>query len=115
MIKMLKRRIYPIGLDELKKLTKDPGHYLLVDARPFELYDKGHIPGAVSITEDEVETLADKYDRDMEVITYCSGTICKNSIMVAIQLIKMGFKHVYDYSPGLIDWVRHEYPVEKNY
>lgn len=112
---MLKRRICRIGVDELRKCMNDADQYLLVDARPIDLYDMGHIPGAVSIQEEDVETLADKYDRDMKIITYCSCTLCKDSIMAAIQFIKMGYKHVYDYGPGLIDWIWHEYPVEKNY
>lgn len=109
---MIKRRAFPIGVDELKDLMKKSKKCLLVDARPVEFYDRGHIPGAVSITEEDVEWLANKYDRDTEIITYCSSIFCKNSIMAAVQFIKMGFKYVYDYGPGMIDWLQKGYPVE---
>ncbi len=111
---MLKRRIHRIGVDELSHRMENAGRCLIVDTRPIDLYDKGHIPGAISIDEQDAEILAKKYDKDTEIITYCSCTLCKESIIAAIQFVEMGFKYVYDYGPGLIEWMRRGYPIEKS-
>ena len=52
------------------------GELVLVDVRPEEEYEAGHIDGAVSIPIDQfAERLVDLPD-DAEVIAYCRGPLC---------------------------------------
>lgn len=110
---MIKRRINRISSDELLARMDHNKNLLLVDTRPSELYANGHIPGAVSIPAQEVRASAGKYGGDLEVITYTSNVICKESIMSDICFIEMGFENVSDYAGGMADWVEKKHPVEK--
>lgn len=109
---LLKVKIHRISTKELAERMKSAKPFLLVDARPFDQYDICHMPGAVSIPEEEVEIHAEKYDRKTDVIIYCGGILCKESTLTGIRFVKMGFHHVYDYGGGLVDWLLRGNPTE---
>jgi len=68
-----------ISVDEMKKMAlagPQRGGYLLVDSRPPDAYNSGHLPGAISIPYPKITTLRDKVlpaDKDMQIIFYCGG------------------------------------------
>jgi rhodanese-related sulfurtransferase len=49
---------------------------ILVDVRPHDEFDAGHIEGAQSIPLDELEQHLDELPSDREVIAYCRGPFC---------------------------------------
>lgn len=49
---------------------------VLVDVRPRDEYDAGHIEGARSIPLDELEQHLEELPSDREVIAYCRGPFC---------------------------------------
>lgn len=49
---------------------------VLVDVRPHDEFDAGHIEGAWSIPLDELEQHLDELPSDREVIAYCRGPFC---------------------------------------
>ena len=64
-----------IDRDELlARLSR--GDVVLVDVRPSEEFDAGHIEGARSIPIDEFEQRMNELPRDHEVIAYCRGPFC---------------------------------------
>src|SRR3954468_904017 len=64
-----------IGRDELvARLRKGAG--VLVDARPVEEFEAGHIDGARSIPIDELEQRLAELPGDREVVAYCRGPFC---------------------------------------
>jgi rhodanese-related sulfurtransferase len=64
-----------IGRDELiTRLRK--GDVVLVDVRPTEEYEAGHIKGARSIPIDELEDRLAELPADREVVAYCRGPFC---------------------------------------
>src|SRR3954451_2838182 len=64
-----------IGRDELiARLRK--GDVVLVDVRPTEEFDAGHIEGARSIPIDELEERLAELPADREVVAYCRGPFC---------------------------------------
>lgn len=101
-----------MGLDELIERMRSAKPYVLADARSFELYDRRHIPGAVSIPEEDVEAKASNYDRNMDIIVYGSVIYCKESTMTAIRFAQLGFSHVYDYCEGISDWIMRGHSTE---
>ena len=52
------------------------GDIVLIDVRPHEEYDAGHIPGARSIPLDELEGRLAELPQDQEVVAYCRGALC---------------------------------------
>lgn len=105
-------RIIKMSTTELVERMKSARPYVLVDARPFDLYDRCHIPGAVSITAENVEASAGKYDKNMDIIVYGSVIYSKESTMTSIRFAQMGFTHVYDYGEGMSEWVLNGHPTE---
>jgi rhodanese-related sulfurtransferase/predicted transcriptional regulator len=64
-----------IGRDELiARLRK--GDVVLVDVRPAEEYEAGHIEGARSIPIDELEGRLAELPTDRGVVAYCRGPFC---------------------------------------
>jgi rhodanese-related sulfurtransferase/predicted transcriptional regulator len=49
---------------------------VLVDVRPADEFEAGHIDGAKSIPLDELEQHLDELPEDREVIAYCRGPFC---------------------------------------
>jgi rhodanese-related sulfurtransferase/predicted transcriptional regulator len=64
-----------IGRDELRERMRR-GEVLLVDVRPGEEYEAGHIDGARSIPIDELDERLAELPADREVVAYCRGPFC---------------------------------------
>ncbi len=64
-----------IGREELiARLGR--GDVVLIDVRPEEEFDAGHIEGARSIPLDELEQRLAELPADREVVAYCRGPFC---------------------------------------
>lgn len=64
-----------IGRDELIARMRR-GDVVLLDVRPAEEFDAGHIKGARSIPLEELEELLEDLPADSEVVAYCRGPFC---------------------------------------
>src|SRR3954466_8414300 len=53
-----------------------PGDVVLVDVRPTEEFEAGHIDGARSIPIEELEQRLAELPADREVVAYCRGPFC---------------------------------------
>src|SRR3954470_11373023 len=67
-----------IGRDELIARLRR-GDVVLVDVRPTEEFDAGHIEGARSIPIDELEERLAELPPDREVVAYCRGPFCASA------------------------------------
>jgi rhodanese-related sulfurtransferase/DNA-binding MarR family transcriptional regulator len=64
-----------VGRDELiSRLIK--GDVVLVDVRPAEEFEAGHIKGARSIPLEELEDRLAELPADREIVAYCRGPYC---------------------------------------
>ena len=64
-----------IDQDELLKRMRR-GDVVVIDVRPGEEFEAGHIDGARSIPFDELEQHLDELSNGLEVIAYCRGPYC---------------------------------------
>jgi rhodanese-related sulfurtransferase len=64
-----------ISREELVKRLRG-NDVVLVDVRPAEEFDAGHIGGAVSIPLDELDERLAELPADSEIVAYCRGTLC---------------------------------------
>ena len=60
-----------IGLGDAKAAF-DVGTAVFIDTRGEPYFSQGHIPGALSITEDELPERLDEFNSSDWVITYCT-------------------------------------------
>jgi rhodanese-related sulfurtransferase len=64
-----------IGRDELiERLSR--GDVVLVDVRPHEEFEAGHIDGARSIPHDEIAKRLAEIPEEHDVVAYCRGPFC---------------------------------------
>jgi rhodanese-related sulfurtransferase len=84
---------------------------LVIDLRPKELFDAGHIGDARNVPAAELESQAEslKKWRDRNVITYGDG----GSAGAARTLAKLGFTKVFNLEGGLNAWVKDNLPLAK--
>lgn len=111
---MQEQQVRRITIDELKSRMKQEKPFILADAREVDSYDSAHIPGAIPIPTEEVDQLADNYNKDLDVITYCGSYQCLASTAAAKKFLGKGFRNVWDYKGGIQEWVEQGNPVESN-
>ena len=64
-----------IGRDELRARLASGG-VVLIDVRPAEEFEAGHIEGARSVPIDELDRRLDELPADREIVAYCRGPFC---------------------------------------
>lgn len=95
-----------------QQIAKDRANFLIIDVRSQLEYEVIHIQGAYNISmstmafELRVQELC---KRQCKIVTYCNGYECKKSKQAALRLHDAGFRSVYYYPDGIMDWV-HLYP-----
>lgn len=92
-----------ITAEEGKTMMEEDATIILVDVRTEDEYKEEHIPGALLLPVDNLESLAPEMISDKEAvyIIYCrSGN---RSATAAQQLIDLGYQNIYDMG-GIIDW-----------
>jgi len=88
------------------------GQVTVLDVRPSEEYDAGHIPGAVSIPISELEKRLAELPQDREIVAYCRGPYCVMSFDAVDVLRANGF-HATQLKDGVPDWRAMGYDVAK--
>lgn len=98
-----------VSRDELLAALRE-GSVALLDVRPHEEYQAGHLPDAINIPLDELETMLDALPRDREIIAYCRGPYCVLSHEAVERLRKLGFR-VRRFDEGFPEWKAAGLPV----
>ncbi len=98
-----------VSTEEVEQLVaKGPkeGKYILLDSRPANMFNEGHIPTAASMPFFAFDKLADKLltDKNVLQIYYCNGVSCVLSPLAARKAEKLGFTNVKVYRDGIPDW-----------
>lgn len=92
----------------IKKLLDEKANFMLIDARPKRVFDKGAIPGAVNISDSEFDKHVDKLpaDKAAPLIFYCGGLECVLSVKSADKARKLGYTDVKTFVEGYPEWVK---------
>ena len=112
-LKFGKNILIPFDEAKDKFLT---GAAVFIDARTPELYQEGHIQGALNLPLADFDHLADKvvmnFPEDTLLVTYCDGEDCALSAELALKLRKIGFENVRVLHDGWNVWRRHRLPFQ---
>ena len=101
----------PVSAREvLERLRK--GLVTVLDVRPPEEYTSGHLPGAINVPMEKLETYLSKLPKRREIIAYCRGPYCLMSFDAVEKLRQRGFKakRMVD---GYPEWRAAGLPVER--
>ena len=95
---------------ELLQRSKD-GLVTVLDVRPTEEYENGHIPGALNVPLDEIEQHLANLPKEQDVIAYCRGEYCVLAFEAVAALRKKGFS-ARRLEEGYPEWKAAGLPVE---
>lgn len=102
----------PVSHEELLDRTRD-GLVTVLDVRPKDEFMMEHLPGAINIPLEELETRLSEIDDAQEVIAYCRGPYCVLSYEAVSALRKKGFK-ARRMEDGLPEWRAAGLPLESS-
>lgn len=90
----------------------ETGDIALLDVRPQSEFAAGHLPEAINIPIDQLETLLSLLPRDKEIVAYCRGPYCVLSHEAVKKLRALGFK-VRRFEEGFPEWKAAGLPVQR--
>ncbi len=100
----------PVLLQELLQ-QMDTGDIVLIDVRPKEEYEEGHIPGAISIPIEELEKELEQLPKDKEFVAYCRGKQCVYAVHAVDVLRSKGYQ-IRRAEEGIREWSYMDQPIE---
>jgi len=96
----LQQKIYEINPD-----NDDPRKgFALVNVLPKESFNEEHIPYSINIPKGNEDEYTKRFEKEKEIIVYCSSPQCKASSHVAQTLRDQGFQKVKHYEGGMKEW-----------
>ncbi|MCP5443527.1 MAG: metalloregulator ArsR/SmtB family transcription factor [Chromatiaceae bacterium] len=106
----VKDSLKPVAAAHLLELVRN-GLVTVLDVRPPEEYEAGHLPGAVNIPLRELEKRLGELDRTQEIVAYCRGPHCVLAFDAVARLRKRGV-NARRLDGGLPEWRLQGLPVE---
>jgi ArsR family transcriptional regulator len=100
----------PLSREALVAGMKE-GSITLLDVRPPDEYDSGHVPGAINIPLNELDAHLKDLPEGREVVAYCRGTWCVLSFETVAALRKRGLA-ARRLEEGFPEWRAAGLPVE---
>ena len=96
-----------VGLDLVKDIVDHKEIGLIIDSRPkAKKYDKGHIPGALSIPASQFDKMNGLLPQDKHslIVFYCGGYFCPLSHKSAYAAMNIGYSNVKVFAAGYPAW-----------
>lgn len=89
------------------------GQVTVVDALPAVPYANRHLPGAVNLTIEDIDSASERLpDQAAAIVTYSTDSTCHRGPDLAEALTVAGYTRVRNYTDGIADWAAAELPLE---
>jgi len=102
----------PVLAEELLARAKK-GLVTVLDVRPREEFEAGHLPGAVNIPIDRLASELARLPKKREVVAYCRGPYCLMSFDAVLKLRQRGWK-ARRLNEGYPEWKAAGLPIESS-
>lgn len=86
------------------------GKVVLLDVRPPDEFESGHLPEAINIPLAQLEAMLDRLPHDREIVAYCRGPYCALSHEAVQRLRQLGYR-VRRFEEGYPEWKAAGLPV----
>jgi rhodanese-related sulfurtransferase/predicted transcriptional regulator len=93
-------------LERIKK-----GSVMVLDVRPRQEYDAGHLIGAISVPVSELKRRLRKLPRKREIVAYCRGPYCVMATE-AVELLRRKGYRATRVDLGVPEWQKMGFPIE---
>ncbi len=105
-------QVKDISVDDLKKMNKDKSRSsIIIDTRDITSYYKGHIPGASSLFDGELQVMVQSLDKNAPIIVYGPGQAQRSPSPqdrlagdAIDRLSKAGYKNMMELKGGFEAW-----------
>lgn len=106
----VKDQLEPLPRADLVQRAAD-GLVTVLDVRPPEEFESGHIPGAINIPLDELDKHLSQLPKDQEIVAYCRGPFCLLAFDAVARLRELGYdaRRLED---GYPEWKQAGLPTE---
>ncbi|MEX0672027.1 MAG: rhodanese-like domain-containing protein [Candidatus Babeliales bacterium] len=85
---------------------------IVVNVLDSEYHSDCRIAGSINVTIEQLAEKSANWQKDSQVVFYCTNYWCTSSGYAADQLIKSGFKNIYAYEGGIAEWHQKGYPTD---
>jgi rhodanese-related sulfurtransferase len=105
-----------ITAEELLRRIENSDAVVVIDALAPMVYAHSHLPGAINLPPSDIDParLAKRIpDLRAEIIVYCSGPDCEDSIATARHLQELGYSNIRHYPGGKNEWRDAGLPLER--
>jgi ArsR family transcriptional regulator len=92
----------PVSRAELKRCLRNDS-VLVLDVRPRDEFEAGHMPGAVNVPPSELDARLSSLPVDREILVYCRGPYCVLAFE-AVALLRAGGFHVRRLEDRFPEW-----------
>ncbi len=94
-------------------LAREVADFVLLDVRSPELYEKGHVSGAISLPHARiVERNLARWSKDTLFVVYCAGPHCNGANKAAVRLARLG-RPVKEMIGGVTGWLDEGFELVK--
>jgi molybdopterin/thiamine biosynthesis adenylyltransferase/rhodanese-related sulfurtransferase len=100
-----------ITTPEAQQLLADGAPHVFVDVRPRDEWDEGHLPGALHLPRNNLESRVESLlpDKSQTLIVYCASG--SRSAFATKTLRELGYEHAVNLEDGFVGWKRNGYEV----
>ena len=92
-----------ISMDKAVEMMKNETGYIILDVRRPDEFAEGHIPGAINVPNEEIDTdeIPELPDKSRLILVYCrSGRRSKEA---SEKLADIGYTNIVEFG-GILDW-----------
>lgn len=105
-----KKSLETLTSSELIQKMKE-GDVTILDVRPEQEFEKGHIAGALNVPVEKLSEKLDELPADHEIVAYCRGPFCVFADEAVALLSEKGF-NARRLDEGFPEWMLEELPAE---
>ena len=95
-------------------LEVDGSGFVVLDVRSREMFDRGHVPGSVSLPKAEIDAARlNEYPPETIFVVYCAGPHCNGANRAAIRIAGLG-RPVKEMIGGAVGWIDEGFTLERS-
>jgi rhodanese-related sulfurtransferase len=103
-----------IDIDTLQeKMKADQKSFILINALEPSFIRRFQIPDSLNLLNKE--DILNRLGKEDEIVVYCSDTACNESTNLYYLLEHLGYKNVFRFPGGLMEWDRKGMALEEIY
>lgn len=102
--------VEPVSMSQLLRRSRS-AEVVILDTRPLDEYETGHIAGAISVPIDELRRRLKELPKDKEYVAYCRGPYCVYADQ-AVEFLQAKGRRARRLLEGFPEWRAAGLPIE---